>query len=78
MSRFEELESHAAALNYDNAVQNNKFNLVSKLGLYPRKDGDMWCFLWGENLQDGVVGFGKTVARAAEDFEENCYRSIKQ
>jgi hypothetical protein len=30
--------------------------------LKPRfsKDGSMFCFLYGENLEDGVCGFGET------------------
>lgn len=33
------------------------------------KDGDMWCALYGENLQEGVSGFGETPARALLAFE---------
>lgn len=31
------------------------------------KDGNKWCCLIGENLQDGVAGFGDTVAQAIND-----------
>ena len=27
-------------------------------------DGDQWCALYGENLQEGVAGFGRTPAEA--------------
>ena len=27
-------------------------------------DGDKWCALYGENIQDGVCGFGKSPAEA--------------
>jgi hypothetical protein len=37
--------------------------------LYP--DGDMWCALYGENLQDGLAGFGKTPEGAMADFDYN-------
>ena len=33
------------------------------------KDGDMWCALLGDNLQEGVSGFGKTPADALFAFE---------
>ncbi|MFH5773543.1 hypothetical protein ACHFJ0_04770 [Paracoccus sp. NGMCC 1.201697] len=33
------------------------------------KDGDMWCALHGENLQEGVAGFGPTPASALLAFE---------
>lgn len=32
-------------------------------------DGDMWCALLGENLQEGVAGFGKTPAEAMTAFD---------
>ena len=31
-------------------------------------DGDHWCCLWGEDLQDGVAGFGKSPILAIYDF----------
>lgn len=37
--------------------------------LYP--DGDMWCALYGENLHDGVAGFGVTPEEACDDFDKN-------
>ena len=32
-------------------------------------DGDQWCALYGNNLQDGVAGFGKSPADAMWDFD---------
>ena len=37
--------------------------------LYP--EGNMWCALYGENLQEGVAGFGKTPEGAMADFDYN-------
>lgn len=37
--------------------------------VYP--DGNMWCALYGENLQEGVAGFGPTPAAACDDFDRN-------
>ena len=34
-------------------------------------DGDMWCALYGDNLQDGVAGFGKSPDLAYWDFDKN-------
>lgn len=34
-------------------------------------DGTMWCALFGENLQDGVSGFGETPEKAMVDFDIN-------
>lgn len=33
-------------------------------------DGNQWCALYGDNLQDGVVGFGDTPAKAMLDFDK--------
>lgn len=33
-------------------------------------DGDMWCALYGENLQDGIAGFGKSPQEAMADFDK--------
>lgn len=42
---------------------------VVVLGLEPMREGDQWMFLWGENLQEGVSGFGDTPESAAEAFD---------
>jgi hypothetical protein len=33
-------------------------------------DGNQWCALYGENLQDGVAGFGDTPADAMRAFDD--------
>lgn len=32
-------------------------------------DGNQWCALYGDNLQEGVAGFGDTPAKAAHQFD---------
>lgn len=34
-------------------------------------DGDQWCALYGENIQDGVTGFGKSPQEAMNNFDKN-------
>lgn len=34
-------------------------------------DGDQWCALYGDNLQDGVAGFGDSPSEAMCDFDRN-------
>lgn len=34
-------------------------------------DGNMWCALYGEDLQEGIAGFGETPAAACADFDKN-------
>ena len=35
------------------------------------KDGNLWCALYGDSIQDGVAGFGNSPALAYEDFDKN-------
>jgi hypothetical protein len=39
-------------------------------------DGDMWFALYGDNLQEGVAGFGKTPAEAMYAFDEAWTKSL--
>lgn len=32
-------------------------------------DGNMWCALFGDNLQEGVAGFGETPSKAMYAFD---------
>lgn len=34
-------------------------------------DGNMYSFLYGDNIMEGIAGFGETVALAAADFDKN-------
>jgi hypothetical protein len=37
----------------------------------------MWCALYGENIQDGVAGFGKSPSLAMIDFDANWFKELK-
>jgi hypothetical protein len=41
--------------------------VLLKPKLYP--DGNAWCALYGENIQEGVAGFGETPEKAAQAFD---------
>ncbi len=41
-------------------------------------DGNAWCSLFGENLQDGVAGFGDSPANAMRDFDSQWNAKIKE
>lgn len=40
-------------------------------------DGDAWCALYGENIQEGVAGFGKSPALAMQDFDDIWHKKTK-
>lgn len=44
--------------------------------MYP--DGNQWCALYGDNIQEGVCGFGDTPGSAAAAFDEAWYRQKLQ
>ena len=39
-------------------------------------DGDKWCALYGDSLQEGVAGFGDSPAEAYADFNVAWYKKI--
>jgi hypothetical protein len=46
------------------------YNLFSMLKPGLSKDGDQWCVLLGENLQEGISGFGDTPYLAILEFNK--------
>lgn len=40
-------------------------------------DGDYWCALYGENIQEGVAGFGKSPSEATEAFDKLWVEKLK-
>lgn len=62
------LEEYNAA--YEHAARAKAMNTPSFM-LRPSisLDGDKWCVLYGENIQDGVAGFGDTPEKAMSAFD---------
>lgn len=52
------------------AIEAEEMNLVVLLRPKIFIDGNQWCVLYGENLQDGIAGFGKTPQRAVWAFNK--------
>jgi hypothetical protein len=44
-------------------------HVLMRPAIFP--DGNAWCALYGEDLQQGVAGFGDTPEAAAADFDRN-------
>lgn len=42
-------------------------HVAMKPKVYP--DGNMWCALYGDNIQEGVCGFGETPEKACIAFD---------
>ena len=56
--------------NYATAVESSELNLVALLRPRVFIDGNKWCVLYGENLQDGVAGFGDSPIEAVYAFNK--------
>ncbi len=39
-------------------------------------EGDQYCWLHGDNLQDGIAGFGKSPYLAALDFNKSLHKEL--
>lgn len=60
-------EWHAAFSAELTQMEKRRPFMLLKPRIYP--DGNQWCALYGENIQEGVCGFGDTPAKAATDFD---------
>lgn len=47
---------------------------IIALDIKPYRDGNQWCFLYGEDIQSGICGFGDTIEEAAQGFYMNLLR----
>ncbi len=58
--------------------ESRKQQLARNLNAVLSKDGNQFCWLIGENLQEGIAGFGDTVALALDDLYEQFHNfSVK-
>lgn len=72
----ERLEYNAAvsAAAYQDELVRPSYLYRPKLSI----DGDKWCALYGENIQDGVVGFGPSPDSAYRAFDLAWYENLPQ
>ncbi len=62
---------HAGMVQYSTAIDEAQFKARPSTRYRPALtlDGVSWCALYGENLQEGVAGFGNSPEKAMEDFD---------
>lgn len=81
MDEFKQIESSQRQHN-ENVEHQVRMDILCSEQQYKRfamlrprifKDGDKWCVLYGDNIQDGVAGFGDTPHEAVIDWENNWY-----
>lgn len=60
------------------AIEAEEYNLIAVLKPKIFMDGNKWCVLYCENLQDGIAGFGNTAWHAVIDFNKAWGKPIHQ
>lgn len=48
------------------------------LGARVFRDGNSWCCLYGENIQEGVAGFGDSPDEACRAFDVSWYAKVSK
>ena len=78
-----EIPSHIEQLMQDTAARDNyracemarpSFILKPRLSI----DGDQWCALYGENLMNGVAGFGDSPDEAYKAFDTAWHEKLSK
>lgn len=67
----------AASCRSQQAQEAQEFNLFVMLKPVLRKDGNKWCVLYGDNLQEGISGWGDSPHSAIMDFNSQWYEQIQ-
>lgn len=75
MSDYETLTGQSRL---NSAIEAEEFNLVAVLKPKISIDGNQWCVLYGDNLQEGVAGFGDSPLLAVYDFNKAWRKSLPQ
>ena len=70
----ESIDMAAAQERYAASCESNRPSTIYKPRLYI--DGDKWCALYGENIQDGVAGFGSSPDGACRAFDSAWYAEL--
>lgn len=60
---------NAAEATFQTECKRQAPHVLMRPQIYP--DGDMWCALYGTDLQNGVAGFGPTPEEACVNFDKN-------
>jgi len=59
------------------AIEREEMNLFSLLKPTVSIDGNQYCVLYGENIQEGICGFGNTIMEAIRSFNKEWNKGIK-
>jgi hypothetical protein len=73
---IETIEHSTVAMRNDAAYEKCRPSFIYKPKL--TIDGNKWCALYGDNLQDGVAGFGSSPAEAYKAFDAEWIKDLKE
>jgi len=84
MTELEQIESsqrqHHEVLQHEYKMslitEQIEYNTFATLKPKIYKDGDQWCVLLGENIQEGICGFGDTPHKAIIDWNTSFHKLI--
>ena len=71
-------DSETSSLKYQAAIELEEHTLFALLKPSLKRDGNQWCVLYGENLQEGVSGFGASPHEAVEEFNNAWYKRLPE
>lgn len=57
-------------------IEQQEMNLFTMLKPKVSIDGNQYCVLYGDNLQEGIAGFGDTLMLAIYDFNKQFHKPI--
>ena len=60
------------------AVESAEYNLFATLKPTLQRDGNQWCVLYGEDLQTGIAGFGKSPYLAILDWNKQWWKELEK
>jgi hypothetical protein len=69
---YDYLRAHA---DYWSAIERQRHSILLRPKVF--RDGSQWCCLYGDNLQDGVAGFGDSPDKAMRAFDAAMVEDIK-
>lgn len=67
---------HEARMNL--LVEQQEYQKFALLKPKVSRDGNQWCVLYGDNLQEGIAGFGDTIYLAILDWNKSFVTPIKK
>lgn len=73
-------QHHECMHHYEKMIVANESSEYNKFAMLKPKlsvDGNQWCCLYGDNLIDGVVGYGESPHKAVMAWNQEWFKQLK-